>query len=221
MFPLWLVRAYLRTILGCIVATVAATNPNTQGGNPGQTTMPARAENGPRPGDAIPSHYRWCFGCGPDHPTGLHMQLFAGNDLSTYGTFVVTDNHQGAPGLAHGGLLTTAMDEVLGSLNWLLASPAVTAHLECDFRRPVPVGSLLQMTAKVDGVQGRRVNMTAQALLDGKQAVTARAVFVQVPLEHFLNYGNAEQVQEAIRERGQRSGVRGPGVADVDVQVNP
>ena len=114
--------------------------------------LPERADHAPAEGERIPSHYRWCFGCGDDHPTGLHMELYAGAGLDTYGTFIVTGDHQGAPGLAHGGLLTTAMDEVLGSLNWLLAKPAVTAHLECDFRRPVPVGSILQMRAQVDGV---------------------------------------------------------------------
>jgi len=183
--------------------------------------LPERAANAPAEGEPIPSHYRWCFGCGGDHPTGLHMRLYAGVGLQTYGTFNVTDNHQGAPGLAHGGLLTTAMDEVLGSLNWLLATPAVTAHLECDFRRPVPVGSVLEMKAQVDGVRGRRVLMSSTALLNGRPAVTASAVFVQVPLEHFLDHGNAEQVQQAIRERGQRNQVTGPGVPPVDVQVNP
>lgn len=188
---------------------------------PMEEPLPERAANAPAEGEPIPSHYRWCFGCGDDHPTGLHMRLYAGAGLRTYGTFTVTDNHQGAPGLAHGGLLTTAMDEVLGSLNWLLAKPAVTAHLECDFRRPVPVGSVLDMSAQVDGVRGRRVLMSARALLDGRPAVTASAVFVQVPLEHFLNHGNAAQVEQAIRERGQRHQVSGPGVPPVDVQVNP
>ena len=68
--------------------------------------LPERAANAPAEGEPIPSHYRWCFGCGGDHPTGLHMRLYAGVGLQTYGTFNVTDNHQGAPGLAHGGLLT-------------------------------------------------------------------------------------------------------------------
>lgn len=190
-------------------------------GNQRSGTLPERAARAPRPGEVIPSHYRWCFGCGGDHPTGLHMTLFAGQGLDTYGTFLVTDHHQGAPGLAHGGLLTTAMDEVLGSLNWLLAKPAVTAHLECDFRRPVPVGSTLEMRAQVDGVEGRRVLMSAVASLDQRPAVIAKAVFVQVPLEHFLHHGNADQVQQAIRERGTRGEVRGPGVPDNDVQVNP
>lgn len=186
-----------------------------------EATLPPRAANAPAPGEQIPSHYRWCFGCGSDHPTGLHMQLFAGDGLSTYGTFVVTADHQGAPGLAHGGLLTTAMDEVIGSLNWLVGKPAVTAHLECDFRRPVPVGSTLDMVARVDKVAGRRVFMSAEALLDTRTAVSARGVFVQVPIEHFLTHGNAEQVDVAAQERDVRRSALGEELPDPGIQVNP
>jgi len=145
------------------------------------------------------------------------MQLNAGNGLSTEGSFLVTDMHQGAPGLAHGGLLTTAMDEVLGSLNWLLGKPAVTAHLECDFRRPVPVGTELSMRARVDGALGRRVYMSGEALIGARVAVSARAIFVQVPIEHFLEHGSSEQVEQAIvdRDRG------GPAFGRTDIQVNP
>ncbi len=184
---------------------------------PSGVVMPPRAESSPAPGSTIPSHFRWCYGCGIDHPSGLHMQLSAGDGLTTSGSFLVTDMHQGAPGLAHGGLLTTAMDEVLGSLNWLLGKPAVTAHLECDFRRPVPVGTELAMRARVDGALGRRVYMSAEALIDERVAVTARAVFVQVPIEHFVSHGSPEHVQQAIvdRDRG------GPAFGRTDIQVNP
>ena len=65
------------------------------------------------------------------------MSITAGEGLTVSGDFTVTEHLQGAPGLAHGGLLTAAIDEILGSLNWLLAGPAVTGRLECDFRRPV------------------------------------------------------------------------------------
>ena len=108
---------------------------------PPDAVLPMRAPHAPPPGATIPSHYRWCFGCGTEHPTGLHMRITAGEGLTVVGDFLVTEHHQGAPGLAHGGLLTAAVDEILGSLNWLLAGPAVTGRLECDFRRPVPVGT--------------------------------------------------------------------------------
>lgn len=185
------------------------------------SALPERASGAPQPGQELPSHYRWCFGCGLDHPTGLHMQLFAGEGLSTYGTFNVTSHHQGAPGLAHGGVLTTAMDEVIGSLNWLLGKPAVTAHLECDFRRPVPVGTTLRMVARVDRVVGRRVFMSAEALVNDRTAVSARATFVQVPLEHFLTHGNAEQLATAVEESDERHSALGPQISLSGIQVNP
>jgi len=61
--------------------------------------------------------------------------------MNLTGQFVVTEKHQGAPGLAHGGLLARALDEALGKLMWLLRAPGVTARLETDFLKPVPMGT--------------------------------------------------------------------------------
>jgi Thioesterase superfamily len=95
------------------------------------------ATDGFRP---LPSHYDRCFGCGRDHPTGLHLEMWGLDDeLRVRGSFTVTEHHQGAPGLAHGGVISAAVDEGMGYLLWLVGSPAVTARLEVDFRRPVPV----------------------------------------------------------------------------------
>lgn len=183
-------------------------------------SLPERAEH-PAPGEVIPSHYRWCFGCGADHPTGLSLQVTAGDGLSVTGIFLVTDHHQGAPGLAHGGLLTTAMDEVLGSLNWPLAVPAVTGRLSCEFRRPVPVGSTLFITAEVAGQQGRRVFGSATARLNsptGQVAVSAESVFVQVPIDHFLTNGAQAQVEQALHDRVNGGPSWRPGAR---VEINP
>ncbi len=171
---------------------------------PATAVLPERSPLAPAPGAEIPSHYRWCFGCGVDHPTGLHMSIMAGEGLTVTGVFRVTEHHQGAPGLAHGGVLSTALDEILGSLNWLLAGPAVTGRLECEFRRPVPVGTDLVVRAQVTGVQGRRVYTTAVGCLDhadGPRAVSAAAVFVQVPLQHFLDNGDPDLVRTALQDR--------------------
>lgn len=166
--------------------------------------LPLRSPLAPAPGATIPSHYRWCFGCGVDHPTGLHMSITAGEGLTVTGVFRVTEHHQGAPGLAHGGVLSTALDEILGSLNWLLAGPAVTGRLECEYRRPVPVGTDLVVHAEVVGVVGRRVFTRATGRLghdEGRLAVSASAVFVQVPLQHFLDNGSPDLVQAAVQDR--------------------
>lgn len=95
--------------------------------------VPERHLKAPPPGSIIPSHFGHCFGCGDLHPTGLHLVATAGEVMDLTATFTVTLDHQGAPGLAHGGLLSLAFDEALGKLMWLIRAPAVTARLETDF----------------------------------------------------------------------------------------
>jgi len=75
----------------------------------------------------------------------------------------------------------------------------------------------LSMRARVDGALGRRVYMSGEALIGARVAVSARAIFVQVPIEHFLEHGSSEQVEQAIvdRDRG------GPAFGRTDIQVNP
>ena len=184
---------------------------------PPDAVLPERSLAAPAPGEPVPSHYSLCYGCGVAHDTGLHLTMIAGEGLSLHGTFTVTDHHQGAPGLAHGGLLTTALDDALGSLNWLLSSPAVTGRLEVDFRRPVPVGTTLHIRTDVVGVKGRKVFTRAVGRLDapaGPIAVTAAALFIQVPVEHFSDHGRAEDVERAREDRAVRSSLR-------NLEVNP
>lgn len=152
------------------------------------------------------------------------MQLAAGDGLRASGTFLVGEHHQGAPGLAHGGVLAVALDEILGALNWLLAGPAVTGQIEVAYRRPVPVGTVLYLDAEVLGVKGRKVFTSAQGRLNseaGDVAVTATALFVQVPVEHFLQNGAAEHVQQAMADRAAGGPAWRPGGEDTTVEVNP
>lgn len=152
------------------------------------------------------------------------MSITAGEGLTVEGVFTVSEHHQGAPGLAHGGVLSTALDEILGSLNWLLAGPAVTGRLECVFRRPVPVGTELHVKAQVDGVEGRKVHTSATGRLDaidGPVAVTASAIFIRVPIQHFLDNGDADLVRAAIKDRAEGGPSWRPGGGSTDFELNP
>lgn len=174
-----------------VVSSPVARLPSTI---PPSDAVPAiRHPNAPKPGELIPSHFAQCFGCGQDHPTGLRLIARAGAGASVTATFTVTEHHQGAPGLAHGGILSLAFDETLSSLMWLLRRPAVTGRLEVDFLRPVPVGSTLFITAEVTGVANRKVYSRAEGRIDdGLPVVRAQALFVIVPMAHFLNAGSAD-----------------------------
>ena len=165
---------------------------------PEGTVLPPRHPDAPAPGEELPVHYSRCFGCGDDK-SGLHLRMRAGEGLTVHGEFQVTEHHQGAPGLAHGGLLACAFDETLGMLGMLTHITAVTGHLETDFRRPVPVDSTLHIAAQVDGVLGRKIYTSAVGRLnadDGPVALTARGLFIQVGLEHFTTHGRGLEVRD-------------------------
>ena len=164
---------------------------------PDHAVAPDRHPDAPAPGERLGSHYGSCFGCGTDHPTGLHMDVTAGDGCRIHAEFTVTEHHQGAPGLAHGGVLAAAFDEALGAVTWLLRQPAVTAHLETDFRCPVPVGTTVYITAECVAVAGRKVYSRAVGRMgapDGAVGVEAAAVFVTVPMQHFRDHGRPEDV---------------------------
>ena len=169
---------------------------------PEGAVIPERHSLAPAVGSKIPSHFGHCFGCGELHPTGLHLVAHAGADADLTAGFTVTENHQGAPGLAHGGLLSLAFDEALGKLMWLIRAPAVTARLETDFLKPVPMGTTLHITARITGQVNRKVYTAAEGRLggpDGEIAVKAAALFVIVPMSHFLENAPKEYLEHIAK----------------------
>jgi acyl-coenzyme A thioesterase PaaI-like protein len=164
--------------------------------------IPERHAMAPIAGSKIPSHFGHCFGCGELHPTGLHLVAYAGEGLDITAEFTVNENHQGAPGLAHGGLLSLAFDEALGKLMWLLRAPAVTGRLETDFIKPVPMGSTLHITAEITGQVNRKVYTSAIGRLnsaDGEIAVRAAALYIVVPMDHFMNNAPKEYLAQMAK----------------------
>lgn len=178
---------------------------------PPRAERPQRHPQSPAPGTHLGSHYQRCFGCGNDQPGGLHMDIRAGSGVDVLGELVVGEAHQGAPGLAHGGLLAAAFDEAMGAVNWMLRRPAVTARLETNFLRPVSVGSTLYIVARCVGVSGRKIWLRAEGHVDapdGPVAVEASALFLAVGLEHFASYGRPEDVARARTDPAERSYAR-------------
>jgi acyl-coenzyme A thioesterase PaaI-like protein len=165
---------------------------------PDSAVIPERHAQAPVPGTLLGSHNPDCYGCGASHPAGLHLTAYSGEGMTINAKFTVTEMHQGAPGLAHGGLLSLAFDEALGKLMWLLRAPAVTARLETDFLKPVPIGTVLHITAQITGQVSRKVYSEAVGRLngpDGEIAVRAAALFVIVPMKHFLENAPADYLE--------------------------
>ena len=121
------------------------------------------------------------------------------DELRVHGSFTVTEHHQGAPGLAHGGVISAAVDEGMGYLLWLIQAAAVTARLEVHYRNPVPVGSRLELEGHVERIDGRKIWASMTGRVDGTIAVEANALFLKVAVSHFVPH--AERMGERIAER--------------------
>lgn len=170
---------------------------------PPDVAVPTVAADAPPPGSVLGQHYTRCYGCGADQAGGLRMRFIVGDGVQVTSEFVVTEDHEGAPGLAHGGLLSAALDETQATLLWLIRVPAVTVRLETDFVTPVPVGSTVRIDATCLGVAGRKIYTAATGTLttphgDQAPAVRSAALFVEVPVEHFTAFGRDELVRASM-----------------------
>lgn len=111
--------------------------------------MPGSAEN-------------YCFACGQANPVGLHLQFVYGNGCAE-AHFTPAPEHQGYPGLMHGGLVATLLDEAMAHAVMATAGPAVTGDLRVRLRgRGAPIGRPLSVRGNVTGYRGRLVLTEAE-----------------------------------------------------------
>lgn len=93
-------------------------------------------------------HLRECFGCGKENPGSLGVV----NSVTAHGAEARVRfgrEHQGAPGLVHGGLLATLLDEAMGSVPYDVPGIRLTAEMTVRYRRPTPIETDLVCRARV------------------------------------------------------------------------
>lgn len=123
----------------------------------------------------------WCFACGRQNPRGLHLEFqVEGEEYVT--RFIPQDWHQGYPGIMHGGLISTLLDEVMGRYLWQQGINAPTVELTVRFRRPVPIQEPVEVRGRVVEQKGRRFEMEARLILlnSGEVAASATGKFLQI-----------------------------------------
>lgn len=163
------------------------------------------------PGERMMMHNPFCFGCGDQSPRGLKLKMYAGEDFSVTSRFTVEPWMEGGPGVIHGGLLASALDDVMGMVPLLMGPGAVTGHLQIDYRRPVPVGSEVIIDAVALGRQRRKIYSRGVAHLGdpAEPLATAHGLFIYIEAaEHFAENlaksSLSEEHKQQLRERRSR-----------------
>jgi acyl-coenzyme A thioesterase PaaI-like protein len=120
-----------------------------------------------------------CFACGTLNTQGMGLELHVERDRS-WTELSLEPRFQGWDGIAHGGILCTILDEVMawslaGADNW-----GVTARMNVEFRKPVPLDTPLRADGWITR-ERRRIIDTAGRIVDrttGTEYARATGVYV-------------------------------------------
>jgi acyl-coenzyme A thioesterase PaaI-like protein len=90
-----------------------------------------------------------CFGCSPTHPSGLNLR-FRRRGERVLSRCTIADRFHGAPGVAHGGIVATILDEIsCAAVNLVTDRWVMTGELNVRYERPCPVEQPLDVTAAI------------------------------------------------------------------------
>ncbi len=122
-----------------------------------------------------------CFGCGPANPIGLHLDFYVAEDQSVVCMRTVVAAYEGPPGLLHGGIIATLLDEAMSKAVRVRGLTAMTRQMEIEYLRPVPSATAIRVEGKLVRSEGRKHWTEAQVLDEKMKALaTAKGLFIEV-----------------------------------------
>jgi uncharacterized protein (TIGR00369 family) len=90
-----------------------------------------------------------CFGCSQSNSSGLGLRFFHEGD-AVFCRHVVGGRFSGSPGVVHGGILATIIDEVsCAAVMAMEGAHVVTGELTVRYEAPCPTGAEIEVRAIV------------------------------------------------------------------------
>jgi acyl-coenzyme A thioesterase PaaI-like protein len=122
-------------------------------------------------------HHELCFGCGRTNLFGLLLEVEEVAPGAVAGRCFIKQDHQGADGgRAHDGVLAAALAEAM-ALACGVEARAVSFEVTLQSEAPAAVGAFVELSARVESVDGPLANATATATADRRVVAQARGRF--------------------------------------------
>jgi acyl-coenzyme A thioesterase PaaI-like protein len=120
---------------------------------------------------------------GRSNPTAVELDV--PYDAAETGGEIIADvvlrrAFEGAPGRAHGGIVAAAFDDVTGFVIAQLQEPAFTGELTVRYLAPVPVDEALEIRARLDGRERRKLFISGEVRVGDAIIATCRAIYITV-----------------------------------------
>lgn len=109
-----------------------------------------------------------CFACGTKNPIGLKLRFYR-QDNYICSDVILTGHHVGWQNMAHGGIISTLLDEVMSwTVIYFKKCFSVTRRMQVRYLRPVPVEVPLTVKGMITSDEGQR-RCQAEALLQDQR----------------------------------------------------
>ena len=118
----------------------------------------------------------YCFACGQENPHGLAMRVgYEDQDQAAVCSIVLPERFQGWAGIAHGGVVSTMLDEIMAHAVVHFVGLGMTAAMESRYRAPVPLGQELLVRGWIAKHRGPLAETAAWVKLAADQQILAEA----------------------------------------------
>ena len=129
---------------------------------------------------------RMCFICGLQNPVGLHMSIYNDYDNNCiYSIITLPDHYQSYPGVVHGGIVATMLDEISGRATIRDGNDQnlmVTIKLEVKYRLPTPTNTPLKVVGRVISQTEMRAKVAGEIQLpDGTVTASCESLLARPP----------------------------------------
>ena len=124
-----------------------------------------------------------CFACGTANPIGLNLQFYRLAD-AVYSDITLEKNHEGWEKVAHGGIVSTLLDEVMSwTIMYFKKIFLVTRKMEVKYIRPVLIGTPLVIKGEVmDDSEPPKIRARADIRDDERNLlVRSNGEFIELP----------------------------------------
>lgn len=124
-----------------------------------------------------------CLVCGIENPFGLKTKFYELENKEIVAYFTPHTYLQSYPGILHGGISATILDETIGRAIMTHCgqeSFGVTIELNVKYKKPVPLDVELKVVGRIVSYKGRIFEGTGELILpDGSVAVSATGRYMK------------------------------------------
>lgn len=140
-------------------------------------------------GNGIVSETHNCFGCSPKNDRGLKLKFEISGD-TIYAPVQVGKVYESFPGVVHGGIIATILDEIMAQVAFRLEHhPSMTIGLRIRYLQPMQVNKKYIALAEISSRKGQTVEVEGKlhSAEEGDYVAFAKGTFFMLSPEHLLS----------------------------------